>query len=167
MKSASKLPEVAPGSSTPPNASLILPGDLDLSRLQHLMGLKTSLVDARLRRAFHGGMKDLKLRPVDFTILVILQSNDGVSQKVLCRALDMSAPGLAVILDRLQARGLLVRARNETDRREHRLSLTRAGRQVAEDAEGRSHQLESEVLAALSADEQRQLARLLGKLLPG
>ncbi len=145
---------------------LELPGELDLSRLQHLMGLKTSLVDARLRRAFHQGMKDLKLRPVDFTILVILQSNDGVSQKVLCRALDISAPGLAVILDRLQARDLLVRARNETDRREHRLSLTAAGRKLAAEAERRSRDLEADVLASLSAAEQKQLAFLLGKLLP-
>lgn len=143
-----------------------LPGDLDLRRLEHLMGLKTSLVDARLRRAFHRGMKDLRLRPVDFTILLLLAANDGVSQKTLCRALDISAPGLAVILDRLQARRLLVRARSETDRREHRLSLTEAGRKLALEAEARSHELEREVMAPLSAEEQAQLAALLHKLLP-
>jgi len=143
-----------------------LPGGLDLRRLEHVMGLKTSLVDARLRRAFHRSMKDLRLRPVDFTILLLLVANDGVSQKTLCRALDISAPGLAVILDRLQARRLLVRARSETDRREHRLSLTEAGHQLALEAEARSHELEREVMAPLSAEEQAQLASLLHKLLP-
>lgn len=139
--------------------------ELDLGRLDHLMGLKTSLVDARLRRAFHHGMRDLRLRPVDFTILLLLVANDGVSQKALCRRLDISPPGLAVILDRLQARRLLVRVRNETDRREHRLSLTEAGRKLAEQAEARSHQIEREVLGALSAAEEAELARLLAKLL--
>lgn len=129
------------------------------------MGLKTSLVDARLRRAFHRGMKDLRLRPVDFTILLLLAANDGVSQKTLCGALDISAPGLAVILDRLQARRLLVRARSEADRREHRLSLTDAGHKLALEAEARSHELEREVMAPLSAAEQDDLASLLHKLL--
>lgn len=138
----------------------------DLSRLDHLMGLKTSLVDARLRRAFFQGMRDLNLRPVDFTILLLLSANDGVSQKALCRRLDISPPGLAVILDRLQARQLLVRARSPVDRREHRLSLTDEGRALAEEAYERSHDIEREVLEALTPEEQAQLAALLSKLLP-
>lgn len=139
----------------------------DLSRLDHLMGLKTSLVDARLRRAFHQGMRELNLRPVDFTILLLLSANDGVSQKALCRRLDISPPGLAVILDRLQARQLLVRARSPIDRREHRLSLTDEGRVLAEEAYERSHHIEHDILQALTADEQAQLSALLAKLLPG
>lgn len=140
--------------------------ELDFGRLGHLMGLKTSLVDARLRRAFHQGMRDLRLRPVDFTILLLLADHDGVSQKALCRKLDISPPGLAVILDRLQARRLLVRVRNESDRREHRLSLTEAGAKLAAQAESRSHELEREVLASLTPAEEQELARLLTKLLP-
>ena len=141
--------------------------DLDLSHLDHLMGLKTSLADARLRRAFHKGMKPLKLRPVDFTILVLLASNPVVSQKMLCRTLDVSPPGMAVILDRLQARRLLVRERSETDRREHRLALTDAGRKLAAQAERVSHEIEGDVLAVLTAGERLLLGELLQKLVRG
>lgn len=138
---------------------------LDVSRLDHLMGFKTSLADARLRRAFHQRMKPLKLRPVDFTILLLLAANEGVSQKSLCGALDISAPGLAVILDRLQARDLLVRERNENDKREHRLALTETGKCLALEAESISHGLEAEALSSLTHTEQEMLAYLLNKML--
>lgn len=131
------------------------------------MGFKTSLADARLRRAFHRRMKPLKLRPVDFTILLILANNEAVNQKALCQALDMSAPGLAVILDRLQARELLVRERNELDKREHRLALTANGLALAQEAARLSEDVETKALQALTPSEQATLARLLNKMLYG
>lgn len=141
--------------------------ELDLSCLDHLLGFKTSLADARLRRAFHHRMKPLKLRPVDFTILLVLANNEAVSQKLLCQALDISAPGLAVILDRLQERALLVRERNELDKREHRLLLTDAGLALARKAEKLSQGVEADVLDSLTPDEVDTLAYLLNKLLYG
>lgn len=141
--------------------------DLDLSRLGHLLGLRTSLADAKLRRAFHQGMRELRLRPVDFTILVLLASNEMVNQKMLCRTLDLSPPGLAVVLDRLQARQLLVRERNEADRREHRLTLTPAGRALAERAEQLSHTIEGDVLGVLTPGERLLLGELLEKVVFG
>lgn len=137
---------------------------LDFSRLDHLMGLKTSLADARLRRAFHARMKPLKLRPVDFTILVLLLANQDVTQKALCRALDVSPPGLAVILDRLQARGLLVRERSEIDRRAHQIQLTDTGRELATEAEVLSQGVDDAITAVLTPGERLLLAELLNKL---
>lgn len=143
------------------------PPELDISRLDHLIGLRTSLADAKLRRAFHKGMQRFNLRPVDFTILVLLAANDAVNQKMLCRALDVSPPGLAVILDRLQARQLLVRERNEADRREHRLLLTGEGAALAREAEQASHAIEAEVLERLTPGERLLLSELLDKMVSG
>ncbi len=140
---------------------------LDFSRLDHLMGLKTSLADARLRRAFHARMKTLRLRPVDFTILVLLLANPEVTQKALCRALDVSPPGLAVILDRLQARGLLMRERSETDRRAHHILLTDAGRKLAREAEILSQGSEDAITDVLTPGERLLLSELLDKLIAG
>ncbi|GAA5234160.1 MarR family winged helix-turn-helix transcriptional regulator [Verticiella sediminum] len=140
---------------------------LDLSPLSHLIGFKTSMADARLRRAFHARMKALRLRPVDFTILLLLAANDNVSQKMLCEALDITAPGLAVILDRLQHRGLLLRERSEVDRRAHRLTLTPQGLRLADEARSLSLDLEDDVLAVLTPGERLLLGELLTRVILG
>lgn len=140
---------------------------LDLSPLAHLIGFRTSLADARLRRAFHARMKPLRLRPVDFTILLLLAANDNVSQRMLCEALDITAPGLAVILDRLQERGVLVRERSEQDRRAHRLTLTEEGRRLADEARRLSRGSEDEVMSVLSCAERDLLAELLARVIEG
>ncbi len=57
-------------------------------------------------------MSVYQLRPLGFSVLVVLRANRLLTQKQLSQALNVSPPHLAVLLDRLQERGLLTRDRN-------------------------------------------------------
>ena len=64
----------------------------------------------------------------------------------------------------LMKRQMVERVENEDDRREFRLRLTRKGTALYEELIPRLLRKEQEILSCLSAQERRDLARLLGKL---
>src|SRR5437763_8461692 len=67
------------------------------------------------------------LTPGEFGLLVLVERNAGLSQIALARALGIDRSTLVPILDRLQARGFLMRHRSPTGGRTHALALTPAG----------------------------------------
>lgn len=130
-----------------------------------------SLVGYNCRRAylaimplFHERMGELELRTVDFSVLSLLLANPNITQKRLSGAINVSPPNLAILLDRLEQRGLLVRQRNPLDKRSQTLVLTQAGARLAEQAEERVGALEAEATSALSDAERAQLLTLLQKV---
>jgi DNA-binding MarR family transcriptional regulator len=104
------------------------------------------------------------LTPGEFGLLVLVERNAGLSQMSLARALGIDRSTLVPILNRLQARGLLVRNASPTDGRTHALALTSAGEKaLARYAKVvRSH--EKRIASGLSAAETRTLIDLLEKV---
>ena len=141
---------------------------LDQSSLQHLLGYQIARADVPTRRAFaeHVG-KPLELSPVEFSCLVLLAFNPGATPKQLAEALAMVAPAVTVLLDRLEKRGLIQRARSDSDRRAQLVTLTPAGDETARKAHALSLDMEREVLKALSAAERAILVELLQKVARG
>lgn len=140
------------------------PKDLDTSRLAHLVGYAASRATLPLKRAFARHMAPLGLKAVEFSVLVLIAANPQLNQKQLGCALDLSAPNLAVILDRLAGRGLVERLRGTIDRREHLLELTPAGRELTARAESIAGTMEGEALQWLSEAERTLLIELLHKV---
>ncbi len=81
--------------------------ELDASRLAHLVGYASSRAAVQLKKSFATHMAPLGLKAVEFSVLVLVAANPRLNQKQLGSALDLSAPNLAVILDRLAERGLV------------------------------------------------------------
>jgi DNA-binding MarR family transcriptional regulator len=148
----------------------------DLSRKSLDRGLLPSLLGYALRRAQSAVFEDFAatfagaggaLTPGEFGLLVLVDRNAGLSQMALARALGIDRSTLVPILDRLQARGLLVRHRSPTDGRTHALALTPAG----EKALARFARLvkghEKRIASRLSAAEIRLLIDLLEKVHAG
>ena len=136
-------------------------------------GLLPSLLGYMLRRAQSAVFGDFAavfakagelLTPGEFGLLVLVDRNTGLSQMALARALGIDRSTLVPILDRLQARGLLMRHRSPTDGRTHALALTQAG----EKALGRFGRLvkvhEKRIASGLSSAETRTLIELLEKV---
>jgi DNA-binding MarR family transcriptional regulator len=107
------------------------------------------------------------LTPGEFGLLVLVERNAGLSQMALARALGIDRSTLVPILDRLQARGLLVRRASPTDGRTHALGLTPGGvRALAKFAQiVRRH--EKRIASGLSTAETRTLIELLEKVRAG
>ena len=139
--------------------------DLDYSGLQHLLGFQLAQADIPARSLYfkHIG-EQLGLRPVEFSILMLLAFNPGASPKQIAQALALSAPNLTVMLDRLVDKGWIERTRSQTDRRAQHLHLSGSGRELAQRAHEVSQTMESDMLAQLTEGERAMLRELLAKV---
>jgi len=137
---------------------------VDQSRLTHLVGYAVSRASIELKKAFARDLGPLQLKPVEFSILVLVASNAQVNQKQLGAALDISAPNMAVTLDRLVERGWVERVRSTRDRRAQHIHLTPQGRDLVRRAEKIATTMEHAPLAALSQAERALLIELLLKV---
>ncbi|MEX8518559.1 MAG: MarR family winged helix-turn-helix transcriptional regulator [Leptothrix sp. (in: b-proteobacteria)] len=106
----------------------------------------------------------LELRPVEYSLLMLLHANRAVTPKQLAQALELSAPNLTILLDKLQERGLLERVRSDTDRRSQHVLLTEAGQALAQRAVECTPLMEAELTDCLSPAERAMLLELLGKV---
>jgi DNA-binding MarR family transcriptional regulator len=104
------------------------------------------------------------LTPGEFGLLVLVERNAGLSQMALARALGIDRSTLVPILNRLQARGLLVRRSSPTDGRTHALGLTPAGGQALAKFARLVKAHERRIASGLSASETRKLIELLEKV---
>jgi len=138
---------------------------LDLSPVRHLLGFRLALAEVGTRRVFqrHVGTP-FKLRPVEFTLLMLLRANPAVTPKRLAQALRLSPPNVTVLVDRLAGRGLVQRQRSPDDGRATILQLTDAGADLAQRAFRASRNMEEGLLQALTPGERALLGELLQKL---
>ena len=137
---------------------------LDQSRLTHLVGYAATRASVELKKSFTKHMGPLQLKAVEFSILVLVASNEQVNQKQLGQALDVSPPNLAVTLDRMVERGWVERVRSTEDRRSQIVVLTKSGQQLVQKAEKIAATMENETLQVLSAAERLLLLELLLKV---
>jgi len=146
-----------------------LPGadTLDQSRLTHLVGYAASRAAITMKRVFARNFAPLDLKVIEFSILMLVAANPQVNQKQLGEALDVSAPNMAVTLDRLVERGWVERVRSTKDRRAMHIHLTSSGRELVDQAEKIAATMENPALRALSAAERALLIELLMKVASG
>ena len=104
------------------------------------------------------------LTPGEFGLLVLVERNAGLSQTALSPALAIDRSTLVPILNRLQARGFLVRHASPTDGRTHALALTAAGEKALAKFARLVKAHEKRITAGLSAAETRALIELLDKV---
>ncbi len=137
---------------------------LDVSRLTHLVGYAASRATIEMRKVFARHMKPFDLKVFEFSILMLVAANPQVNQKQIGQTLDISAPNLAVILDRMAGRGWVLRVRSEKDRRAQNIHLTSKGRDLIERAGRIAATMEDASLRMLSAAERALLIELLLKV---
>ena len=120
-----------------------------------------------MKRVFARNFEPLDLKVVEFSILMLVAANPQVNQKQLGEALDISAPNMAVTLDRLVERGWVERIRSTKDRRAMHIHLTTKGLELVERAEKIAATMENPALRALSTAERALLIELLMKVATG
>jgi MarR family transcriptional regulator, organic hydroperoxide resistance regulator len=88
--------------------------------------------------------------------------DEPMSMSALADRLGIDASYVTTIADQLEERGLIERQPHPTDRRIKSLALTAEGRRLREELADELW-VEVPVLDALSADERRELSRLLSR----
>lgn len=131
-----------------------------VARLERLRGH----LDVALNEVFTAH----RLTAANFAVLVTLAriGHDGrVSQRRLMDELDLTSGTISVRIDRLVAEGLVDRRPDPESKRNTLITLTTQGRELFERVVPAHLTNEQHMLCALDDDEQRQLAKLLRKLL--
>ena len=102
----------------------------------------------------------------EYDVLYTLTKLDGPTRlQDLQREVLLSQPALSRMVDRLVARGLLIREADPGDGRAVLVQLSEDGKRVQRDV-GRAHGRDvGSAMQALDSDEQRELLRLTQKLL--
>lgn len=98
-------------------------------------------------------------------ILRILRDQSPISQKELQDILGIQSGSMSEIAAKLEGRGLIVRGRDQTDKRKITLSITEAGQEwMARRDDGEIEQRRTEFFLGLTQEERDTLESLLDKL---
>jgi MarR family 2-MHQ and catechol resistance regulon transcriptional repressor len=104
------------------------------------------------------------LTPTQFGVLEAILHKGPLSQRELCRKVLTSPGNMTDLVDKLEARRLVHRARQSSDRRAVRVELTHAGRDLIEALFARHAEDVAAAMAGLDTGELRQLGELLRRL---
>ena len=104
------------------------------------------------------------LTQTQFAALAKLCEVGPCSQNHLGRLIYLDAATIKGVVDRLGARGFVTALNDPTDRRRRAVALTERGRLVTEAAQQVAAETTAATLKPLTAEEQRQVTRLLKKL---
>ena len=104
------------------------------------------------------------LTQTQFAALAKLYEVGPCSQNHLGRLIYLDAATIKGVVDRLHLRGFVTALNDLKDRRRRAVALTDRGRQVTEAAMRVAVEITAATLAPLTADEQRQISKLLRKL---
>ncbi len=141
------------------------PGGLDHGPMRKLLGYNLAQAAIPSSKIFTKRIGEpFQLRRLDFTILMLVAANPGVTQRQISLALDVSAPRLTLVFDKLEERDLITRTRSEDDRRKQYIALTRKGSVLVKKADQIADGMEKELLGHLTEVERAVLFQLLEKV---
>ena len=109
-----------------------------------------------------GGPEDL--RRVEYTILALVRDNPDVTARQIARALAVTPPNVAILIDRLESRALVGRTRSAADGRMQHIRVTPAGAALVDRATLALLDGERQALDTLSSAERAMLVELLHKV---
>ena len=131
-------------------------------RFIFLIGQARSRLFARLDQAL---VNAAGITAAQSGALYYLMANDGCLLSELSRALTLDKPAVTVLVDRLEARGLVKRRSILSDRRDVGIFLTEPGREAAGKCLGVIKKFNDAVKERLSQDEIDVLSRALQKII--
>jgi DNA-binding MarR family transcriptional regulator len=103
----------------------------------------------RVDQDFVAALTDLRLKPRQLRLLVLIERAGELNQRDLADQLGMDPGNLVGILDSLEDGGLLVRRRSKEDRRHRLVGLTPRGRRLLARAQRATAAIDERILTAL------------------
>lgn len=133
----------------------------------------SSIVGYRLRRAqlsvfqkFLSVFEALKLRPVEYTVLVLIADNPGRKQTEIAEVLGIKRANFVPLVHGLEERGLVERIPSDADKRANALHLTQEGQTFMAHARSVHETMEQDLVARLGGEKARKtLLDLLDRLM--
>ena len=127
-------------------------------------GFLLSRVGAAVRAGFKEVLAGWGVRPLQYLILLALDTSGGASQQELCSAAGIDSGNMVELLDGLEALGYAKRARDPRDRRRYVVTMTRRGQSALGELRQAVEEYNTGFLSPLTEPEREQLTSILGKL---
>ena len=133
---------------------------VDMAGLDTQIGFALRLAQVAVFNDLLGALKESDLRLTDFSVLLLIGANPGISQQAIGEALRIQRPNLVTIVDALQQKSLVRRDTSPQDRRSYALSLTGAGTKLLARAKTAHQRHARKVNAAVGSQHDVVLAAL-------
>jgi DNA-binding MarR family transcriptional regulator len=133
----------------------------DLGRLTAHLGYLVRRAQLWIFQDFIRTLAKVNIRPAQYSVLLMIEANPGLSQATLAQTLGIERARLVRLLDGLEARRFVQRRRSKSDRRSHILSLTPQGRGALGQMKALADQHEQRLAQKVGVKGRKTLLRLL------
>jgi DNA-binding MarR family transcriptional regulator len=138
---------------------------VDYGPLADWVGFNLRMAQAAAFQAFSRLANEIGTRPGRFATLMLIGRNPGISQTALSRANGRDKSSLTPVLNDLERRGLVRRARTRADQRAYRLSLTPAGRRLLAELTSCARTHERTLDRIIGTKGQKDFVRVLKRII--
>lgn len=133
--------------------------------VEHLFGFMLNDISRLMRTQFDNRARDLGLTRSQWRVMVYLARSEGVNQSGLAEMIEVDRMTIGRLVDRLEASGWVERRPDASDRRVHRLYLTRAARPLLDKMIVLANDVQEAALEGLSAADRKKLGELLSAIM--
>jgi len=140
------------------------PAELAFDQLDAFLGFHVRQAQGTLHRRIIAALSGMELTQKLAAVVWLVGANPGASQIAIGGALRMDRATTMNLVDKLEARGAVVRQRSIVDRRRHELYLTPAGQKLLVEVKATVKELERQFAERFSSEELETLVSLLKRL---
>lgn len=151
---------------------------MDFNKCDNRVFIELDGVDPSSLRVFHTFFRAMRLHrqlmfklmsekeayPGQAACLLIVSSHHGITQRELARKLHVAPPTVSIMLQKMEAAGIIVRKTDADDQRLIRIYLTDAGRVLHDEMNDVLARFISTTFGKMPPDECEELDRLLTRL---
>ena len=151
--------------SMPPKKTTSRSEDLETGTATGALGYRLRRAQLNVFQKFLSVFDELRLRPAEYSVLVMIDDNPGRKQTEIAEVLGIKRANFVTLVHGLEERGLVERVPSLSDKRANALHLTQEGATFVAHARSMHDAMEGELLARLGGAEARdRLLELLGRL---
>jgi len=134
---------------------------LALGQLERHLGYFLRRLQVWVFQDFMATLREMDVRPAQYSVLLLIEANPGRSQSAIGRALNIERARLARMLHELENRKWIRRRASGRDARSHALVLTPEGEKALAKIKAMAEQHEAKLAAHLGEKRRAQLMEQL------
>ena len=139
-------------------------GDEDIGEIRNIVGFHIRLAHGAVYRHFTETFSHLDLTQKQVSVLWLVDDHPDIAQTDLATRMRMDRATTMAIVNRLQARGFVVRGKSSADGRKQTLNLTDAGRKALVGAKDAIAQHEAWLKSRFTDKEVEKLIEMLSRI---
>lgn len=139
-------------------------GDEDIGEIGNIVGFHIRLAHGAVYRHFTETFQHIELTQKQVSVLWLVDDHEDIAQTDLAKRMRMDRATTMAIVNRLQARGYLVRGKSKSDGRKQTLTLTEAGKAALVEAKVAILEHETWLKNRFTEQEVAQLVEMLSRI---